>query len=96
MKKLAVLDDFLVRDYLIKILGEGEEFAQEFYKDLLAKSLLFQKSLSKERLRLFGQGGSGPHFGKGVLRKEKETEAHRRDGRGKSKKGYKRPAVWKG
>jgi hypothetical protein len=26
MKKLAVLDDFLVRDYLIKILGEGEEF----------------------------------------------------------------------
>jgi len=50
MKKLAVLDDFLVRDYLIKILGEGEEFIQEFYKDLLAKSLLFQKSLSKENL----------------------------------------------
>ena len=50
MKKLAVLDDFLVRDYLIKILGEGEEFVQEFYKDLLAKSLLFQKSLSKENL----------------------------------------------
>jgi hypothetical protein len=50
MKKLAVLDDFLVRDYLIKILGEGEEFVQEFYKDLLAKSLLFQKSLSKESL----------------------------------------------
>jgi len=50
MKKLAVLDDFLVRDYLIKILGEGEEFVQEFYKDLLAKSLLFQKNLSKERL----------------------------------------------
>jgi len=50
MKKLTVLDDFLVRDYLIKILGEGEEFVQEFYKDLLAKSLLFQKSLSKENL----------------------------------------------
>jgi hypothetical protein len=55
MKKLAVLDDFLVRDYLIKILGEGEEFAQEFYKDLLAKSVLFQKSLSKERLASLGK-----------------------------------------
>jgi len=50
MRKVTTLDDFLVRDYLIKILGEGEEFAQEFYKDLLAKSLLFQKTLSKERL----------------------------------------------
>lgn len=49
-KKLAVLDDFLVRDYLIKILGEGEGFVQEFYKDLLAKSLLFQKAFSKENL----------------------------------------------
>jgi len=76
MKKLAVLDDFLVRDYLIKILGEGEEFVQEFYKDLL--------------------GRPGPHLRKGILCKEKETEAHRRDGRGKSKKGYKRPALWKG
>jgi hypothetical protein len=55
MKKLAVLDDFLVRDYLIKILGEGEEFIQEFYKDLLAKSLLFQKSLSKENLASLGK-----------------------------------------
>ena len=55
MKKLAVLDDFLVRDYLIKILGEGEEFIQEFYKDLLAKSLLFQKSLSKENLPSLGK-----------------------------------------
>jgi hypothetical protein len=55
MKKLAVLDDFLVRDYLIKILGEGEEFVQEFYKDLLAKSLLFQKSLSKENLPSLGK-----------------------------------------
>lgn len=50
MKKPVVLDDFLVRDYLIKILGEGEEFVQEFYKDLLAKSLLFQQAFSKERL----------------------------------------------
>ncbi|WP_448588058.1 hypothetical protein [Thermocrinis sp.] len=50
MKKLATLDDFLVRDYLIKIIGEGEDFAQEFYRDLLAKSLLFQKTLSKDRL----------------------------------------------
>ncbi len=49
-KKLAVLDDFLVRDYLIKILGEGEDFVQEFYKDLLAKSFLFQKAFSKENL----------------------------------------------
>jgi hypothetical protein len=55
MKKLAVLDDFLVRDYLIKILGEGEEFIQEFYKDLLAKSLLFQKNLSKENLPSLGK-----------------------------------------
>ena len=50
MRKVTTLDDFLVRDYLIKILGEGEEFVQGFYKDLLAKSLLFQKTLSKERL----------------------------------------------
>ncbi len=49
-RKVATLDDFLVRDYLIKILGEGEEFVQEFYKDLLAKSLLFQEKLAKERL----------------------------------------------
>ena len=50
MKKPVILDDFLVRDYLIKILGEGEEFVQEFYKDLLAKSLLFQQAFSKEKL----------------------------------------------
>ncbi|MFN7065346.1 MAG: hypothetical protein ACK4OF_04280 [Aquificaceae bacterium] len=50
MRKPAVLDDFLVRDYLIKILGEGEEFVQEFYKDLLAKSLLFKQAFSKEKL----------------------------------------------
>lgn len=48
--KGTTLDDFLVRDYLIKLLGEGEEFVQELYKDLLAKSLLFQQLLSKERL----------------------------------------------
>ncbi|ADC89976.1 conserved hypothetical protein [Thermocrinis albus DSM 14484] len=50
MKKVTTLDDFLVRDYLIKILGEGEEFVQNFYKDLLAKSLLFQKLLAREKL----------------------------------------------
>lgn len=50
MKKPVILDDFLVRDYLIKILGEGEEFIQDFYKDLLAKSLIFQQAFSKERL----------------------------------------------
>ena len=49
-KKVATLDDFLVRDYLIKILGEGEEFVQEFYKDLLAKSLLFQEKFAKDKL----------------------------------------------
>lgn len=48
--KGTTLDDFLVRDYLIKLLGEGEEFVQELYKDLLAKSLLFKQLLSKERL----------------------------------------------
>ncbi len=48
--KGTTLDDFLVRDYLIKMLGEGEEFVQDFYRDLLAKSLLFQRLLSKERL----------------------------------------------
>jgi hypothetical protein len=71
MRKLAVLDDFLVRDYLIKILGEGEEFVQEFYKDLLAKSLLFQKSLSKERLASLGKEDLNSILEKGVLRKEK-------------------------
>lgn len=50
MKKVTTLDDFLVRDYLIKIFSEGEEFIQDFYKDLLAKSLLFQELLSKDRL----------------------------------------------
>ncbi|MFN3813260.1 MAG: hypothetical protein ACK4SM_01375 [Aquificaceae bacterium] len=44
------LDDFLVRDYLIKLLGEGEEFIQDIYRDLLAKSILFQHLFSKERL----------------------------------------------
>ncbi|QWK19381.1 MAG: hypothetical protein KNN13_07740 [Hydrogenobacter thermophilus] len=48
--KGTTLDDFLVRDYLIKILGEGEDFIQELYRDLLAKSLLFQQLLSKEKL----------------------------------------------
>ncbi|MCS7083507.1 MAG: hypothetical protein NZL90_00805 [Aquificaceae bacterium] len=50
MKKLATLDDFLVRDYLIKILGEGEEFVRGFYQDLLAKSQFFSQVLSPERV----------------------------------------------
>jgi len=48
--KGTTLDDFLVRDYLIKILGEGEEFIQELYRDLLAKSLFFQEKLKKENI----------------------------------------------
>lgn len=46
----ATLDDALIRDYLVKILGEGEEFVQEFYEDLEDKSRFFQEKLSKERL----------------------------------------------
>jgi len=48
--KAVTLDDALIRDYLIKILGEGEDFVQEFYQELLEKSVLFQETLSKERL----------------------------------------------
>ena len=48
--KAVQLDDALIRDYLIKILGEGEEFAQDFYNDLLEKSAFFQKTLAKDRL----------------------------------------------
>jgi len=44
------LDTFLVRDYLVKILSEGEEFVQEFYGDLLKKSRIFGNVLSKERI----------------------------------------------
>jgi hypothetical protein len=46
----TTLDDALIRDYLVKILSEGEDFVQEFYQDLLGKSLLFQRTLSKDRL----------------------------------------------
>lgn len=48
--KAAPLDDFLVRDYLIKILGDGEELAQEFYSRVLEKSNLFKDTFSKDRL----------------------------------------------
>ncbi len=48
--KAVTLDDALIRDYLIKILGEGEDFAQDFYQELVEKSLFFQQTLSKERL----------------------------------------------
>ncbi len=50
MSKPTTLDDALIRDYLVKILSEGEDFVQEFYQDLLKKSLLFQDKLSKEKL----------------------------------------------
>ncbi|MEN3034443.1 MAG: hypothetical protein ABDH18_05595 [Aquificaceae bacterium] len=55
MKKLATLDDFLVRDYLIKILGEGEDFVKSFYQDLLAKSQLFSQGLSADRISKLSQ-----------------------------------------
>jgi len=48
--KAAPLDDFLVRDYLIKILGDGEELAQEFYSRVLEKSNLFKDTFSKDKL----------------------------------------------
>jgi enamine deaminase RidA (YjgF/YER057c/UK114 family) len=48
--KAVTLDDALIRDYLIKILGEGEEFAQEFYQELVEKSELFKHTLAKDRL----------------------------------------------
>jgi len=48
--KAAPLDDFLVRDYLIKILGDGEELVQEFYSRVLEKSIFFQEVFSKDRL----------------------------------------------
>ncbi len=48
--KPATLDDALIRDYLVKILSEGEDFVQEFYQDLLEKSLFFQEKLSKDKL----------------------------------------------
>ncbi len=48
--KAVTLDDSLIRDYLIKMLSEGEEFVQDFYQELLRKSVLFQRILSKEML----------------------------------------------
>ncbi len=48
--KAVTLDDALIRDYLIKILGEGEDFAQEFYQELVEKVELFRNTLAKERL----------------------------------------------
>ena len=48
--KAVTLDDALIRDYLIKILGEGEDFAQEFYQELVEKSEFFQHTLAKDRL----------------------------------------------
>ncbi|MDQ7037751.1 MAG: hypothetical protein Q9N26_00925 [Aquificota bacterium] len=47
---MVKLDDALIRDYLVKVLSEGEDFVQEFYQDLLEKSVHFQKTLSKDRL----------------------------------------------
>ncbi len=48
--RVTELDDSLVRDYLIKLLNEGEDFVQEFYRSLVEKSRLFQELLAKERL----------------------------------------------
>jgi len=45
-KELTRLDLPLVRDYLIKLIGEGEEFLQSFYEDLLKKRQLFAEKLS--------------------------------------------------
>ncbi|AAC06680.1 hypothetical protein [Aquifex aeolicus] len=49
--KAASLDEALIRDYLIKILSEGEEFLQDFYQDVKAKSEFFQKKLSKDNIK---------------------------------------------
>ncbi len=49
--RAASLDEALIRDYLIKILGEGEEFLQEFYRDLRAKSELFKEKLEEKRIK---------------------------------------------
>jgi len=48
--RVTELDESLLRDYLIKLLSEGEDFVQEFYRLLVEKSRLFQELLSKERL----------------------------------------------
>lgn len=48
--KSTPLDDFLIRDYLLKILGDGEEAVQEFYSRVLEKSNLFRDYFSKEKL----------------------------------------------
>ncbi|NPA32703.1 MAG: hypothetical protein GXO04_03650, partial [Aquificae bacterium] len=49
--RAASLDEALVRDYLIKILGEGEDFLQDFYQDVKEKSEFFQKLLSRENVK---------------------------------------------
>jgi len=48
--KAVTLDDALIRDYLIKILGEGEDFAQDFYQELVEKTEFFRQTLAKDRL----------------------------------------------
>jgi len=54
--RVTDLDDALVRDYLIKLLNEGEDFVQDFYRLLLQKSVLFQRILSRERLPSLSHG----------------------------------------
>ncbi len=44
------LDEFLIRDYLFKLMAEGENTLQQFYGDLVKKSFLFKNLLSKENL----------------------------------------------
>ncbi len=50
------LDDFLIRDYLIKILSEGDEFIHDFYNSLLKKSFIFRSFLSKENIPSLREG----------------------------------------
>ena len=44
------LDYALVRDYLVKLLQEGEEFLKEFYQELKGKSSLFQETFKREKI----------------------------------------------
>ena len=53
--RAASLDEALIRDYLIKILSEGEDFLQDFYQDVKAKSELFQKKLAEGNIKKLTQ-----------------------------------------
>ncbi len=53
--RAASLDEALIRDYLIKILSEGEDFLQDFYQDVKAKSEFFQKKLAEGNIKKLTQ-----------------------------------------